>query len=117
MSETVDTGIVPKGDYVLLRLLAAPNRTAAGVIIPDGARNESIGRGLVVAVGPDCKRCAALDVAVIGEARYFVIMGKGPLDVPKQYVLMREEGIIATEPGFVEAPPSEEAAPSLVVLQ
>ena len=97
-----NTGIEPKGDFIVVRLLAAPNRTAAGIHIPDGARNETIGRGLVMSVGPEVKRCAAGDVVVIGEARAYTIMGQGPEGKPKQYVLLREEGVIALDQLFVE---------------
>ena len=85
--------IKPLADRVLIEPLEAETTTAAGLIIPDSAK-EKQQKGTVVAVGPGTKD-EPMTVAV-GETVLFGKYGGTELEFDgKTYLMMRETEILA----------------------
>jgi len=101
----------PLHDYVLLEIKEDENKTAAGIIIPDNAKNKVIKTAVVKAVGPGKQgetiikfgeeSCAVIkpllkvdDVVVFSEhaisAHQVSIK-----ELPMKYVLIKESDILA----------------------
>ena len=90
--------IKPLGDRVLVEPAQAEERTAAGIIIPDSAK-EKPQRGVVVAAGAgrllDNGKRAEMNVAVDDEVIYGKYSGSDVEVDGEQYKILRESDILA----------------------
>ena len=85
--------IKPLSDRVLIEPLEAETKTAAGIIIPDNAK-EKPQKGNVVAVGPGTKD-EPLTVSVGDTVLYGKYAGTELKLDGKDYLIMRESDILA----------------------
>ena len=93
--------IRPLHDRVIVERLEDELKTAGGILIPDNAK-EKPSRGLVVAVGPGKKcdktgECCKLDVKVGDKVLFGKYSGSEVKHDGKEYLVMREDDIIAVE--------------------
>lgn len=86
----------PLGDRVLIEPMAAEDKTASGIIIPDSAK-EKPQKGTVVAVGPGKKdekiELKAGDVVLYGKYSGTELTYDG-----KDYLIMKQEDILLVIP-------------------
>ena len=85
--------IKPLADRVLVEPAPAEEKTAAGIIIPDTAK-EKPQKGTVVAVGPG-KKDEPMTVKVGDEVLYGKYAGTEITIDGKNYLIMRESDIVA----------------------
>lgn len=85
--------IKPLADRVLVEPAVAEEKTAAGIIIPDTAK-EKPQKGVVVAVGPG-KKDEPLTVKVGDKVLYGKYAGTEITFDGKDYLIMRESDIVA----------------------
>lgn len=85
--------IRPLSDRVLVEPLPAEEKTAAGIIIPDTAK-EKPQKGTVVAVGPG-KKDEPMTVKVGDKVLYGKYAGTEITIDGKEYLIMRESDILA----------------------
>ena len=85
--------IKPLADRVVIEPLAAEEKTAGGIIIPDTAK-EKPQRGTVVAVGPG-KKDEPITVKVGDVVLYGEYAGTEISIDNKDYLIMRESDIVA----------------------
>ncbi|HOF80903.1 MAG TPA: co-chaperone GroES [Bacteroidales bacterium] len=85
--------IKPLADRVVIEPLAAEEKTAGGIIIPDTAK-EKPQRGTVVAVGPG-KKDEPITVKVGDAVLYGKYAGTEISIDNKDYLIMRESDIVA----------------------
>ncbi|HNV50816.1 MAG: co-chaperone GroES [Bacteroidales bacterium] len=85
--------IKPLADRVVIEPLAAEEKTAGGIIIPDTAK-EKPQRGTVVAVGPG-KKDEPITVKVGDVVLYGKYAGTEISIDNKDYLIMRESDIVA----------------------
>ena len=85
--------IKPLGDKVLVQRLAAEEKTASGLYLPESAK-EKPQRGTVVAVG-DGKKDEPMTVKVGDTVLYGKYSGTELTLEDKDYMIMRESDILA----------------------
>ena len=85
--------IKPLADRVLVEPLAAEQKTASGIIIPDTAK-EKPQRGKVVAVGKGTKD-DAMELKVGDEVLYGKYAGTEIAIEGKDYLMMRQSDVLA----------------------
>jgi len=91
----------PLHDRVIATRLEEETKTAGGIFIPDNAK-EKPARGLIVAVGPG-KKCdktgehCKLEVKVDDKILFGKYAGTEVKHDGKEYLVLREEDIIAVE--------------------
>jgi len=85
--------IKPLADRVLVEPAAAEEKTAAGIIIPDTAK-EKPQRGKIVAVGPG-KKDEPMTVKVGDNVLYGKYAGTEITIEGENYLIMRESDIVA----------------------
>ncbi|QQS49779.1 MAG: co-chaperone GroES [Bacteroidota bacterium] len=85
--------IKPLEDRVLVEPMAAEQRTASGIIIPDSAK-EKPQKGTVVAVGPGNKD-VVMQVKVGDVVLYGKYAGTELSSDGKDYLIMRQSDILA----------------------
>ena len=85
--------IKPLADRVLVEPLAAEQKTASGIIIPDTAK-EKPQRGKVVAVGKGTKD-DAMELKVGDEVLYGKYAGTEIAIQGKDYLMMRQSDVLA----------------------
>jgi len=88
----------PLDDRVVIQQVAAEEKTAGGIVLPDTAK-EKPQRGKIIAVGPgklldDGKR-AAMSVAKGDEVLYAKYSGSEIEIDGKEYVILRESDVLA----------------------
>jgi chaperonin GroES len=98
--------IQPLHDRIIVEAAAKEEKTAGGIILPDGAQ-EKPQRGKVLAVGPgkrlDSGQIAPVDVKV-GETVLYGKYGGTEVTVSgKDYVILRADDILAIVDGVREA--------------
>jgi len=88
----------PQGDRVLIEAVAAEERTAGGIIIPDTAK-EKPQKGEVIAVGPGKVSDTGSKIAMTVKKGDKVLYGKYSGTEVKidgaDYIIMRESDILA----------------------
>lgn len=85
--------IKPLADRVLVEPLAAEQKTASGIIIPDTAK-EKPQRGKVIAVGKGTKD-EAMELKVGDEVLYGKYAGTEISIEGKDYLMMRQSDVLA----------------------
>ncbi len=85
--------VKPLADRVLIEAAPAEEKTASGIIIPDGAK-EKPQRGMVVAVGPG-KKDEPMTVKTGDTVLYGKFSGTEIQVEGKDYLMMRESDIFA----------------------
>lgn len=85
--------IKPIADRVLIEPLAAEQKTASGIIIPDTAK-EKPQRGKVIAVGKG-KKDETMELKVGDEVLYGKYAGTEINIDNKDYLMMRQEDVLA----------------------
>jgi chaperonin GroES len=85
--------VKPLADRVLIEAAPAEEKTASGIIIPDGAK-EKPQRGTVVAVGPG-KKDEPMTVKTGDTVLYGKFSGTEIQVEGKDYLMMRESDIFA----------------------
>ena len=83
----------PLSDRVLVKPVAAEQKTAGGIIIPDSAKEKPL-KGEVVAVGPGTKD-ETMQVAVGDEVLYGKYAGTEVEVDGEKYLIMRQSDILA----------------------
>jgi chaperonin GroES len=96
--ETLTMALKPLDDRVVIQQVAAEEKTAGGIVLPDTAK-EKPQRGKIIAVGPgklldDGKR-AAMSVAKGDEVLYAKYSGSEIEIDGKEYVILRESDVLA----------------------
>ena len=91
----------PLGDRVVVRRVKEEVKTAGGIIIPETAQ-EKPQEGEVIAVGPGkrCEKtgeCCKLDVKAGDKVLFGKYSGTEVKHDGKEYLIMREDDIIAIE--------------------
>lgn len=95
--------IRPLHDRVIVERLEDETKSPGGILIPDNAKEKPV-RGVVVAVGPG-KRCdksgehCKMDVKVGDKVLFGKYSGSEVKHEGKEYLVMREEDIIAVIEG------------------
>jgi chaperonin GroES len=88
----------PLGDRVLLKLVAAEDKTAGGILLPDTAK-EKPQTGEIVAVGPGKRKddgsYATVDVAVGDKVLYSKYAGTEVKLGTEDYILIAEKDVLA----------------------
>jgi chaperonin GroES len=89
----LENGFLPQGDRVLVEELAAEDKTAGGIIIPDSAK-EKPNIGTIVAVAPGKKKTEPLFVKV-GDKVLFDKRSGGNITVDgKDFRLLRQDDLL-----------------------
>ncbi len=83
----------PLSDRVLVKPVAAEQKTAGGIIIPDSAKEKPL-KGEVIAVGPGTKD-ETMQVAVGDEVLYGKYAGTEVEVDGEKYLIMRQSDILA----------------------
>ena len=91
----------PLHDRVIIERLEENTKTAGGILIPDSAK-EKPALGKVIAVGPGkrCEKtgeCCKLDVKAGDKVLFGKYSGTEVKHDGKEYLIMREDDIIAIE--------------------
>lgn len=93
------TTLKPLGDRVLVRIAEAEEKTSGGILLPDSSK-EKPQMGEVTAVGPGARddqgEHQALDVQVGDRVLYSKYAGTDLKLAGEEYVLLREQDILAT---------------------
>jgi chaperonin GroES len=97
MALNVNT-LKPLGDRVFLKLVAAEDKTAGGILLPDSAK-EKPQTGEIVAVGPGKRKddgsYTTVDVAVGDKVLYSKYAGTEVKLGTEDYILIAEKDILA----------------------
>jgi chaperonin GroES len=88
-----DVKIKPLADRVLVEPMAAEQKTASGIIIPDTAK-EKPQRGKVIAVGKGTKD-EAMELKIGDEVLYGKYAGTEISVEGKDYLMMRQSDVLA----------------------
>jgi chaperonin GroES len=88
----------PLGDRIVVKALAAEEKTAGGILLPDSAK-EKPQQGEVVAVGPgkqlDNGKITPMDVEV-GNVIYYAKYGGTEVKLgADEYVILRQDDVLA----------------------
>ena len=93
------TALKPLGDRVLVRVAEAEEKTSGGILLPDSSK-EKPQIGEITAVGPGARgdngEPKALDVNVGDRVLYSKYAGTDLKLSGEDYVLLREQDILAT---------------------
>ncbi|HLW72437.1 MAG TPA: co-chaperone GroES [Candidatus Babeliales bacterium] len=88
----------PLGDRVLIKLVEKQEKTASGIIIPDGAKEDKPQTGLVIAVGQG-RTYEGKTTPLTVKINDFVYFGKySGTDAGNNHLIVREDDIL----GIVE---------------
>ncbi len=88
----MSTPIKPLADNVVAVREKAPEKTASGIFLPDGAREKPVAVN-VVAIGPDVKNVKVGD-KIIYKADYDSVTELKNNDT--EYIIVKEENVLAT---------------------
>ena len=88
-----NTNIKPLGARVLVEMVAAEQKTASGIIIPDSAQ-EKPQRAVVVAVGKGTEK-EKMEVNVGETVLYGKYAGTQIVDEGKEYLILNQSDILA----------------------
>ena len=88
----------PLGDRIVVKALAAEEKTAGGILLPDSAK-EKPQQGEVVAVGPgkqlDSGKVTPMDVEV-GNVIYYAKYGGTEVKIgADEFVILRQDDVLA----------------------
>lgn len=89
--------LIPLGDRVVLKQLAAKETTKSGIVLPDGAQ-EKPQEAEVVAVGPGGfvdGKTVKMQVKVGDKVIYSQYAGTNVKHLEEEYIIVKEEDILA----------------------
>ena len=97
MSKTKTTTVTPLGDRVLVKRVAADDKTKGGIIIPETAQEKPM-QGEIIAVGPGARDESGKVVALDVKKGDHVLFGKWSGTEVKidgtEYLIMKESDIM-----------------------